>query len=100
MTSITGIYMLYDVNASGIYHLYEVTKINIPDYEYSNNPICGQVDSSIYNLYDQSGVKFITEEEFIDKIRNILNDIRNDVRLCENCIIDIIAEKQDIFFNN
>lgn len=102
MASSTGFYILYDVNGSEIYHLYEVSEItkrdslgNVKKYKYSSNPICGQDNS---NLEGHITSKALTEEDFIDKVRNILDGIPNDIRLCENCIRDIIAEKQDIFY--
>lgn len=101
MASPTGYYILYDVNGSGTYHLYKIITIyENNECKYIPNPICGQVESSISNIDNQSNVEFITEREFIYKIINILNNRRNDKRLCENCIRDIIAEKQDIFFNS
>lgn len=102
MSSVTGYYFLYDINNSGIYHLYEISVITKRDrngrierYKYNGNPLCQQEDSIIDGSIS---AKPITEEEFIDKIRNILNVRRNDVRLCENCIRNIIAERQDIFY--
>ena len=99
MVSSTGYYILYDVNGSETYHLYKIITIyDNNECKYGTNPICGQVESSISNIDNQSNVEFITEREFIDKIINILNNRHNDKRLCKNCIIDMIAEKQDIFF--
>ena len=102
MSSITGYYFLYDINNSGVYHVYEISKIikedkygNIERYQYNGNPLCGQDDSYIGNSINANP---LTEDEFIDKIKNILDGRRNDVRLCENCIRDIIAERQDIFY--
>lgn len=102
MSSVTGYYFLYDINDSGVYHIYEISRIikrdvygNVEKYKYVGNPLCSQDDSYI----DISiKAKPFTEEELIDKIRNILNGRPNGVRLCENCIRYIIAEKQDIFY--
>lgn len=92
-------YTLYDENEYGIYHIYKINIINDNYFDYLFNPeaICNHKDAFIRASEIKSNI--YTEIDIIQKIKNILDDIENDVRICENCIREIIAQKQDIIFD-
>lgn len=102
MANKNKLYFVKDITNTGIYHIYEVIDYEITDnnnvtnYTINNYPLCRD-----YNSYIDSKEKngaFYTENAIIDLIKNILNGIRNPFRLCENCIREIIAERQDRLF--
>lgn len=99
MASMTNYYTLYDANNSGIFHIYEIVEFKFDDYGNKNgykfNPdtICHHDDSHIEK--DNIKSKSISEKDIIQKIKNILDGKKNSEKLCENCMRQIIAEKQD-----
>ncbi|MEI0489974.1 hypothetical protein [Brachyspira pulli] len=99
MATRTGYYIVEDIAKTGIYHIYEVTKINNSNgtilYEYMAYPICEDSNSIIPK---NKRVVLSEENDIIEKIINILNNKKNNIKLCENCIRKIIGDKQDILF--
>lgn len=99
MATRTGYYIVEDITKSGIYHIYEVTEKNDSNgttlYKYIVDPICEDPNSRIPA---NKNTVLIEENEIIRKIINILNNKKNDIKLCENCIRKIIGDKQDGIF--
>ena len=99
MASPTGYYILYDVNGSGVNHIYEVTKLKLLEllegikYEYKIIPLCSRNDCSTEGI--DITAPLISYEDLVIMITNIICGIENDVRICGQCMMAIILEMQD-----
>lgn len=94
MASPTGYYILYDVNGSGINHIYEVTELlEGNEYMRKNIPMCNRNNSSIEDIYVITNP--ISYEDLVIMITNIISGLENNVRICGQCMMAIILEMQD-----
>lgn len=95
MLSSTGYYILYDINGSGVNHIYEVVKFfDENKYRRKCIPICNHRENY---LLKQTREKPILEEEVVQKIIDILNLENRDKIICGECMEQIFLERQSTF---
>lgn len=94
MESETEFYILYDVNVSGVSHIYEVTELlDGNKYMHKSIPICNRNDCSTKGINITTNL--IPYKDLVTMITNIINNTGNSRRICGQCMMDLILEMRD-----